>query len=381
MIEKKKVLILTGDAGMGHRSAAEAIQKAMHTYCTKDCEIVIENPLNHPKVPKMIRESQSDYDTIVKNLPELYKFGYEISDSSFPVKLMEGGFTIVLLNIMRQTIKETQPDLIITTYPIFQAPLINLIRSDKLEIPLIVVVTDLVTVHQVWFNKAVTRCTVPTEEVRDLALKAGLAPEQIVKTGIPVDPQILALKEQRIEDLRAELEWEKALPTLLVVGSPRIPALIEIVRTIDASGYDLQLTLVAGGNDQLLEEFNEIEWQHPTKIYDFVDFIPRLMRASNIIICKAGGLIVTESLASGLPLMLVHVLPGQEKGNADYIVEHEAGVFCKSPLDVLETLSSWLRNDQARLKTVAKNAEQLGKADAAREIAVEAWKLLRQNDA
>jgi UDP-N-acetylglucosamine:LPS N-acetylglucosamine transferase len=49
-------------------------------------------------------------------------------------------------------------------------------------------------------------------------------------------------------------------------------------------------------------------------------------------------------------------------------------------LDVLETLSSWLRNDHARLNEVAKNAEQLGKADAAREIAVEAWKLLRQKD-
>jgi 1,2-diacylglycerol 3-beta-galactosyltransferase len=44
--------------------------------------------------------------------------------------------------------------------------------------------------------------------------------------------------------------------------------------------------------------------------------MPTMMRAADAIICKAGGLTVTESLACGLPLLLTDVIPGQETGNA-----------------------------------------------------------------
>ena len=80
-----------------------------------------------------------------------------------------------------------------------------------------------------------------------------------------------------------------------------------------------QIAIITGGDDKLYKALQPIEWQHPTKIYDFVENMPAMMRAADLIACKAGGLIVTESLASGLPLLLIHALPGQEIGNADYV--------------------------------------------------------------
>jgi len=121
-----------------------------------------------------------------------------------------------------------------------------------------------------------------------------------------------------------------------------------------------------------------VNWQHPTKIYNFIENMPAMMRAADLIVCKAGGLIVTESLASGLPLLLIHALPGQEIGNADYIVEHDAGAFCKTPEEILRTLADWLGGSQTRLEQVSENASRLGNKNAAFQIADKAWSVLNE---
>jgi len=373
----KTILILTADAGLGHRSAAEAIRDAIQLKYQAQAEVVIRNPLDHPDIPEIVRESQSDYDDIVKAIPELYKLGYEISDSNFPVSVMEEAFSFLLLDVMQEIIAGTSPDLIITTYPIYAAPLDDLKHAGRLQIPFISVTTDLVTVHHVWFNDGVTLLTVPTETVRQLALEAGLSQEQVIKTGIPVDPQILSLKDRDKAEIRGDLGWQEGPASILVVGSPRIPSLVEIVQALDDSDEDIQFALVAGGNEALRKTFEETEWRHPAQVYGFVDIMPELMRASDLMVSKAGGLIVTESLASGLPMMLVHVLPGQERGNVGYIVEHKAGRLCEEPETAKETLTAWLKDDRAELQRVTENASALGDADAALNIAEEAWHLLK----
>ncbi len=377
-IENKKLLILTGDAGFGHRSAAEAIQNALKSKIGENCEVNIENPLNNPMVPEVIRKSQNDYDTIVKKLPELYKTGYQISDSNLPVSLMEAGFIVVLYQTVKKTIKEFNPDLVITTYPIFQAPMDALNKLGNGNFPFITVVTDLVSIHHVWFNSGVSLLTVPTQAAAQKAMDAGISPEKVLQSGIPVDPQIKALKDVKKEDLRRGLGWKEDLTTLLIVGSPRIASLNAFAEVFDNSGFDLQLVLVASGNDEILQSFQENEWHHPTFIYDFVENMPKMMRAADLIACKAGGLITTESLASGLPIMHIHYLPGQEKGNVDFVVENQAGEYCPTPLEALKTLSKWLRDDQKQLKQTAENASKLVPADAAMTIAEKVCDLLNQ---
>lgn len=81
-----------------------------------------------------------------------------------------------------------------------------------------VVITDLITVHQVWFNDEVTLITVPTEAVREMALESCFSPSQIALTVIPVDPAIDALKDTDVNDMRKSLAWKVDPISLLVVG-------------------------------------------------------------------------------------------------------------------------------------------------------------------
>jgi 1,2-diacylglycerol 3-beta-galactosyltransferase len=90
-------------------------------------------------------------------------------------------------------------------------------------------------------------------------------------------------------------------------------------------------------------------------------------------VCKAGGLIVTESLACGLPLLLVDVLPGQEEGNADYVVQGGAGERVSDPVDALVTLYHWLDRKRAILGELTQNAIRLGHPRAAYEIGERVW--------
>jgi UDP-N-acetylglucosamine:LPS N-acetylglucosamine transferase len=102
--------------------------------------------------------------------------------------------------------------------------------------------------------------------------------------------------------------------------------------------------------------------------------MPQLMRAADLIVCKAGGLTVTESLACGLPMLFTDVTPGQEEGNARYAIQHGAGEWAKNPTQALEILFHWLDRDHKQLDERARMATSLGQPRAAFTVADLAWK-------
>jgi 1,2-diacylglycerol 3-beta-galactosyltransferase len=72
-------------------------------------------------------------------------------------------------------------------------------------------------------------------------------------------------------------------------------------------------------------------------------------------------------------MLLVNVLPGQEQGNADLVVEGGAGALTQEPIAVLETLYHWLEDDAGLLRVRAARARELGRPRAEVEIADLAW--------
>ena len=97
--------------------------------------------------------------------------------------------------------------------------------------------------------------------------------------------------------------------------------------------------------------------------------MPEFMRASDLIIAKAGGLIVTESMASGLPMILIDVIPGQESGNAEFVQEGKAGFLAENEIEFIEVLSHLFFDDQAGLIKAKENAKAIGKPTSAMQIA------------
>ncbi len=371
---KKRVLILTADAGFGHRSAAVAIQKALEILYEDKILVEIRNPLNDAEAPALLRDSQSDYDRVVKDAPELYRLGYEASDANIPTTLMESVLTILLFEVIRENLKEFKPDVIVSTYPLYLAPLDSVLTLQRKKIPVVSVITDLASVHQIWFKKDVDVCIVPNEIVKNLAYSNGLKASQIEVYGIPVHPDFALIKSSK-KELRKKLEWLEKIPTILVVGSSRTEQMINKLNIINHSGFDFQLILVAGNDKKLYEKFNQIDWHHPVKIYDYVSEMPKFLKAADLNLCKAGGLIITESLASGLPMLLTDVIPGQEVGNAKYVEDTAAGYQIHSDQDLVEKLYHLMINHQEKLKEFQINAKSVGKPNSAFEAAKIIWKM------
>lgn len=364
----KRILILISDAGFGHRSAANAIEAALNEAGDPDLFVNIVNPLDHEKVPRLLRDSQSDYDRLVRESPQLYQLGYSTTDQTVPAAMMDSALTLMMYEALRDTLNQYDPDAIINTFPLYQAPLGALFRLNGRRVPMITVVTDLISVHKIWFNNVVDALIVPTEEVQLLALKAGVDENKIHNFGIPVNPMLgKDVIDKRA--LRRQLGWQEDLVTLFAVGSTRVPGLIDMLRGLNHSALPIQLVISAGNDEALHHQAENTEWHVPAKTYAFVDNMHDMMRASDILICKAGGLITTEALACGLPLALVDVIPGQEQGNAQYVVEGGAGVVADDPQELLEYCFHWLKNDGATLKQCAERARKLGRPDAAMDVA------------
>src|SRR5512139_1518883 len=123
MSDQKRVLILTADAGFGHRSAANAIAEALQETHGAECTYEIVNVLDDEHTPRLLRDSQSDYDRIARDMPDVYKFSYEATDANTPTAIMDRGLQAMLYSPMRRLLIDQRPDVIISTYPLYQAPL------------------------------------------------------------------------------------------------------------------------------------------------------------------------------------------------------------------------------------------------------------------
>ncbi len=387
----KKILILTADAGFGHRSAANAIAEALNTQEEIEVEVQIQNLLDDPATPAVLRHSQTDYDKLVRGSPKLYEFGYESSDKRFPTQLAQIGLSAMLFKSFSDKMLNFNPDLVVNTYPLYQAPaqtwyLINesswtsedvarfLPQSaitkysfQGKHIPFITVITDINTVHLMWLSLLPDAYCVASDKMREQLIKYGLAPERVFTTGIPVKP-IFATETRSKAELRRHFGLDEHKTTLLAVGSKRVTNLMNGLNIINHSGFDLQIIMAAGGDEKLYQAMIETEWNLPVKIYNFTKEMPQLQLAADFIITKAGGLITSESLAAGLPMILIDVLPGQEEGNAEFVVKNGAGVLITEPIKIMETLSKWLRNEQSGLEEAHQNAKRIGIPDSSMRI-------------
>jgi 1,2-diacylglycerol 3-beta-galactosyltransferase len=350
--------------GFGHESAAKALAAALEE---NDVQVTIANPTERNETPDILRDIWGMYDQTAKR-EGLYEFIYKLSDTELASMATNSAVGVMMRDAVYSTIEEAKPDLIVSVHEDFLAPLKSLYELAGFKIPIVTIITDLTTIHRRWFNSISDITVVPTDKGYRLALTHGMKSAKVRKIGIPVHPDLVN-ETRSPQEIRKLLGWDADKTTLLVVGSKRVGNLVENLRGLNHSNLDLQLILVAGGDEELYREFQSITWHLPTYIYNYTEEIPAFIHAADVVISKAGGLIVSETLACGKPILITDVIEGQETGNADYVVENGAGMRAFTPLEVLETLYHWLMNDKELLSLRASNATQLGRPRAAYEIA------------
>jgi len=371
-----RVLILTADAGFGHRSAALAIEAAMQERHGHGCTSTVLNPLREDDTSSVLQTlSEQGHDRSVQSELGLYDLGYRISDGVATAALMEQVFSALLHDPLSELLARIEPDVVVSTYPFLLEPLSFVVDRTGDKIPLVSVITDLVTVHTIWFNPRVDLCLVPTEQARKKALRRNVPAGRIHVTGLPVHPRFGAEKRAQAE-IRAELGWKTDLPTVLMVGGTRVSNVPEVARLIDRSGLDVQLAIVAGGDKDLHAQLLAESWRSDVNVYGFVDNMAAVIHASDVVMAKGGGLIVSETLACGRPMILFSSTAGQETGNVEYVTSNGAGDWAPTPIKALASLVRWLAGDRAVLAERTANARRAGRPQAVYEVVDLIWGLV-----
>lgn len=374
----KRILILSSDAGFGHRSSALAVAAALEEKYGAQCLVEVVNPLNERRVPALLRRSQQDYDRIVRTRPEIYRLGYQFNDHAVTSALLSSSLTVLLFEGMRLILQKFQPDAVVVTFPLYHSALHACYALGNRHIPTITVVTDLAEVHRLWFHRVADLCAVATERVAAVAQQRRVPPSRVRITGLPVHPA-LAQRSMDKPALRQALGWDPDRTTILAVGSKRVGRLAEFIRPLNTPHLPIQLAIVTGGDDATYQELLQTDWQVPTHLYNFVDNMPQLMQAADLLVGKAGGLIITEGLACGLPQLIIDAIPGQETGNLDYVVANGAAAFAPKPHILQETVEQWLGEDGRILQNHAQNAVRLGRPYAAYNVASLVWQAAQCN--
>jgi processive 1,2-diacylglycerol beta-glucosyltransferase len=91
------------------------------------------------------------------------------------------------------------------------------------------------------------------------------------------------------------------------------------------------------------------------------------MSISDLVVTKPGGLTTTESLASGLPMILINPIPGQEEENAEFLENSGVAVWLKKDSN-FDSIISELLSNKNKLHQMKLNTKILAKKNSTRDI-------------
>jgi processive 1,2-diacylglycerol beta-glucosyltransferase len=105
-------------------------------------------------------------------------------------------------------------------------------------------------------------------------------------------------------------------------------------------------------------------------LHGWTDRMPELLAESHLFIGKAGGAIVQETMAIARPMIISHVVAGQEEGNVTLLADLQAGALATTPEAIVETVRrAMLGNDGAEWGRWRENLLRVSHPAAARQTA------------
>ena len=91
------------------------------------------------------------------------------------------------------------------------------------------------------------------------------------------------------------------------------------------------------------------------------------MDAADCIVTKPGGLTTSESLAKGLPMIIINPIPGQEERNAEFLLNNGLALMVSETFPVDEAIYH-LMNNIWRRKYLIEMAKAVGRPNATRDL-------------
>lgn len=372
-----KVLLLMSDTGGGHRAAAQAIAAALKRL-SPTCEVEVVDAVAEisPGWNAVVRL----YGPIVRTVPWLWALLYAVFRGlgrATAWKLTAAFVTWTVRHSLIPFLDRKQPDVVCSTHPLInqvcQFGQRQYLAARGKRIPLAVVVTDPVTFHPAWIEPGADLTVVATEEARTEAVRCGAALDRLHLLGLPIHPDFFA--PEGTEDARAASRRTLGLPSdgpvvLCTGGGEGLGGFTAAVTAILHLPQAPHVLAVAGRDSAVHGELLNLAAREPRLMaFGFTDQMPTLMRASDVVVTKAGPGTLFEAMALGRPLVLVGAVPGQERGNVELVRRHGVGLVALEGPEAVGGAVGQLLDQPEERERMGRQGMELSRPDAALQMA------------
>ncbi len=307
------------------------------------------------------------YGPLTRRAPALWGAAYHATNFRPSVRAIQGTLGRGLRPKMRRAL-DPPPALVASFHP-----LLNHVALDVLpdRVPLATVITDWVDFHQAWTDPRATCIVCPSDQAMALCRKRGIPPARLYRSGLPIHPRfseaIARYPDRR--SARQALRLRPHAPTVLVAGGgDGTQPLRRYVRALAQSPLDLQVLAVAGRNPALERSIRE-DSHDGVHVFGFVQNMPDLMLASDLLVTRAGPGMIAEGLACGCPLLLIGFLPGQEEGNLREVLRLQVGGYVPRPAQLVAAVQAWYQKPETEREADRRRARTAARPEAAFETA------------
>lgn len=367
----KKILIFYASYGGGHLSAANSIKDYLSNHYENidveliDCMKYINKPIE--------KITTTAYNEMAKKAP--WAWGKIYSDSqkgplAHITTRSNQVFAIKLLRLLR----EKKPDLIISTHPFGSQMCSYLKRKGKITSKIATILTDFAP-HDQWLvgSDYTDYFFVAHNKMKEYLISKNIPENKIFATGIPISNKFL--ETFNTSKILSSLGLKENLKTVLFFAGGKFglgkSRTLEIFNTFVNDFNNIQVIAISGKNKKMYEEFNQIvkiaNKTNFIKVFEFVNNVPELMAVSDVVITKPGGLTTTESLVSGLPMIIINPIPGQEEENAQFLEHSNVGIWLKKQMNITENISNFL-SDNKKLKQMKENTKKISNRNSTKDI-------------
>ena len=368
------LLFLIADTGGGHRAAANAVAGQLELDHPGEFHVSIVDPVGRTS-PRLLTRTAALYSPLIHHARWLWAAMYHATDSAAAVTLMRQSALRPLRAALDGCLAAQRPAAVVSFHP-----LLNHLASDAVKrgtiaaVPVITVITDLVGVHAGWVCRDVDAVVIPSPGGLDRCRRAGIPSHRCHQLGLPVGPSFTAPLPGALErsSLRRRLGLAEDRFTVLVCGGADGSGdLAARARVIARSGLDVALAVVCGRNDRDRRRLAGLRDSSgaPVTVRGFVHNMADWMRAADVVVTKAGPGTITEALCSGLPMLLTWYIPGQERGNLEWLVDIGAGRYVPHAAELLDALAELSAPDAPGLMAMRAAVASAARPEATARIA------------
>ncbi len=369
------LLFLISDTGGGHRSAATAVGQALDRRWPGRFAAVIHDPLRTPEAPRRLRWLIALYGPGIRLTPWFWGLLWHLTNSRPAFWLSERMFLGPADAMVASAVTAHRPELIVSFHPFTGRPATR--ARDSVSgaplVPVVTVITDLVTPHITWRRDLADRIIVPSRAMRERCQRDEIAADRVHDLGLPVGGQFSGGPLPDPGRVRLQRSLGASGRRFLVVvagGAEGSGGIARRAAALIRRLPDVEVAVICGHNHGARRTLERHAARSGGRLLvrGFVDDMADWLRCADVVVTKAGPGTIAEAICCGAPLVLTSHVPGQERGNTEFVAAAGAGLHAPTLRQLVARIDQ-LRRDPAAVAAMRAASARIGRPGAAAEVA------------